>query len=210
MFREMNSLEQKTAILLVEAGESVRWEYSASFQGPQGPLLEFNTEKLDFQANPSSSLLKEISQWPDFVLHHNHLSGQSLSFSDWRGVSTHFNEIYAHCNDGTSYYGRVLDKRKVLSLINNKRDFIDVIAENILFRSTNDTQLAGFFRKEVICRALKIRGYVEYGYSWGRLSVSNQEILGMNIRGIQSIGQLGDRYDQMIQKAAYELSNDNW
>lgn len=210
MLRNMTDLEQITALLLVEAGECARWEYSASLHCPKGPLLEFSTEKLENQANPSSALLDSISNRPNFVLHHNHLSGESLSFADWRGASVYFNEIYAHCNDGTSYYGRVLNKKKVLSVIKNKKDFIEMNAENHLFNYTNNIQLDAFFRKEVICRALKIRGYVEYEYLWGAKRVNHQAILTMNIPGIQSIGQLGTTYEQCIQSAALDFSKDNW
>ncbi len=210
MLRQMTDLEQKTALLLIEAGESARWEYSASLHCPKGPLLEFSTEKLENQANPSSSLLDSISSYPEIVLHHNHLSGESLSFADWRGASQYFNEIYAHCNDGTSYYGRVLNKEKMLSVINNKITLIEVKAENHLFNYTNNTEFDAFFRKEVICRALKIRGYVEYGYSWGAKQIRHQAILKMNIFGIQSIGQLGAACEKWIQSAALDLSNDDW
>ncbi|MER3383433.1 hypothetical protein [Pectobacterium aroidearum] len=210
MLRKMTDLEQKTALLLVEAGECARWEYSASLHCPDGPLLEFRTEKQHNQANPSSELLDSISVHPNFVLHHNHLSGESLSFADWRGASNYFNEIYAHCNDGTSYYGKVLNQEEMLSLINDKKDLIEVMAENHLFKYTNDTKLDAFFRKEVICRALNIRGYVEYGYSWGERRINHQAILTMKIFGIQSIGQLGTACESWIQSAALDLSNDNW
>jgi len=207
MIRKMSPLEEKTAHLLVEAGENAHWEYSASLQCPQGPLLEFRTEKLDNQANPSTSVLDKMSQWPNFVLHHNHLSGQSLSFADWRGVSMFFNEIYAHCNDGTVYYGRVLDKVKVLHIIDNLKDDIEVKSENILFKYTNNNELASFFRKEVICRYLKIKGYVEYGYFWGNLSISHQKVLNLNIQNIVSIGGLGNAYEDLVQCAALNLSD---
>lgn len=207
MIRKMSDLEEKTAHLLVEAGENARWEYSASLQCPQGPLIEFRTEKLDNQANPSASVLDNMCEWPNFVLHHNHLSGQSLSFADWRGTSMFFNEIYAHCNDGTVYYGRVLNKDKVLYIIDNIKDQIEVGSENILFKYTNNNQLSSFFRKEVICRALKIKGYVEYGYIWGGLSINHQEILNLKLTNIGSIGGLGNNYENLLQCAALDLSN---
>lgn len=209
MLRSMTNLEQKTALLLVEAGESARWEYSASFQCSTGPLLEFSTERLDNQANPSPSILTEIQGCPNSVLHHNHLSGESLSFDDWRGASCYFNEIFAHCNDGTLYYGKVLDAEKVLSVVNNKI-FMETTAENCLFRFTNTPQLDAFFRKEVICRALKIRGYVEYEYSWGTGPISHQAILNIAMSGFQSIGELGAAFESLLQNAALELSKSNW
>lgn len=209
MFRSMTDLEQKTALLLVEAGESSRWEYSASLECSTGPLLEFSTERLDYKANPSPSILAEILQWPNFVLHHNHLSGESLSLDDWRGASCLFKEIYAHCNDGTSYYGKVLDAEKVLSVIDNKES-MEMNAENCLFNFTNNTKVDAFFRKEVICRALKIRGYVEYGNSWGTKRISHQAVLNINIWDVQSVGQLGIACESWVQAAAVELSNSNW
>lgn len=209
MLRSMTNLEQKTALLLVEAGESARWEYSASFQCPTGPLLEFSTERLDNQANPSPSILTEIQRWSEVVLHHNHLSGESLSFDDWRGASCYFHEIFAHCNDGTLYYGKVLDEEKVLSVVNNK-EFMETTAENCLFCYTGTPQLDAFFRKEVICRALKIRGYVEYGNLWGTELIHHQAILNLAISGFQSIGQLGTAYESVLQNAALELSQRNW
>jgi len=195
--------------LLVEAGESARWEYSASLECSTGPLLEFITERLDYKANPSLPLLQDAKKLPNYVLHHNHLSGESLSFGDWRGASCCFNEIYAHCNDGTSYYGKVLDKEKVLSAIEN-REFIESNAEDCLFYFTCNTLLGSFFRKEVICRALKIRTYVEYGSSWGKKHLSHQAILNINMAGVETIGQLGDICEQLIQSAALKLSNIEW
>jgi hypothetical protein len=155
-------------------------------------------------------VLAEIEHWPEVVLHHNHLSGESLSISDWRGTSTYFNEIYAHCNDTTSYYGKVLDKRKILSIVNNISLNLEIDAENILFNYVNNAVVAGFFRKDVICRAFKLRGYVEYGYSWGILSVNHINVLNMNLSGISSIGQLGRVFNPMIDMAAHTFSKQNW
>ncbi|PXW50605.1 hypothetical protein DFO55_12212 [Grimontella sp. AG753] len=205
MLRQLTNLERKTALLLVEAGEQARWEYSASLVCPQGPLLEFSTEMLDFQANPSSTLLHLISKWPDFVLHHNHLSGESLSSGDWRGASLYFKEIFAHCNDGTLYYGRVLNSEKDLPLLFSN---LEVKAENYLFEYTGNPGVDEFFRKEVINRAFRIKEYVEYEYSWGNLSTPHPNVVKMKLNGIQTIGGLGRVYDTIINNAANTLSKD--
>ncbi|MEB8255051.1 hypothetical protein NGI13_05640 [Enterobacter asburiae] len=203
----MTQLEEKTASLLVEAGEAVSWEYAASLAYPKGPLLEFITEMQDNKANPSATLLYLISKWPNIVLHHNHLSGESLSFGDWRGASLYFNEIFAHCNDGTAYYGKVLDKNEVPSLSTKN---LEVLAQNHLFDRTEDPDISYFFRKEVINRAFEIRGLVEYGCSWGTLAIPHPTIIGWSLNNITSIGQLGMAYDNFINLAASDLSNDNW
>lgn len=207
MLRTMTPLETKTVLLLIEAGEQSHWEYSASLETPDGPLLEFSTEMLENQANPSSMLLYCISKFPKFVLHHNHLSGESLSGSDWRGASLYFNEIFAHCNDGTSYYGNVINHKRNLAFLFQT---LEVNAQDLLFKHTDNPDIDGFFRKEVINRAFKIKGLVEYEYKWGTLSIPHQKIVNMNIPGIQSVGELGVMYDDAINKAAHNLSNMQW
>ncbi|MGA4651326.1 hypothetical protein [Enterobacter hormaechei] len=210
MFRQMTNLEIITAELLVKAGENTKWEYSAILQSSKGPLLEVSTEKLPQRATPSDSIMAEIMQWPEVVLHHNHLSGESLSLSDWRGTSVYFNEIYAHCNDMTSYYGKVLDKERILSLVNDTSLNLEIDAENTLFNYVKNAEVAGFFRKDVICRAFKLRGYVEYGYSWGILSADHMNVLNVNIDEISSVGKLGRIFDPMIDMAASEFTKKNW
>jgi hypothetical protein len=207
MLRAITELEEKTASLLVVAGESAAWEYSASLVCPEGPLLEFSTEMLDYQANPSSTLLYLIDNLPENVLHHNHLSGESLSSGDWRGASVYFNEIFAHCNDGTIYYGKVLNKEMDLPSLFRK---IETKAQDCLFKYTQSPDIDDFFRKEIINRAFKIKGYVEYEYSWGGKNTSHQKITALNLSKINSIGQLGAAYNGLIDNAATDLSKMQW
>lgn len=188
------------------------WEYSASLESPLGPLLEIRTEKMSGKANPSQLLINDSSSYPHYVLHHNHLSGESLGFADWCGASTHFNEIFAHCNDGTYYYGKVLQKDILLSKINSVKIHLESIAENCLNDRLLDvySQAISFFRKDVICRAFKLRGYVDYGYQWGCSTVKHTEVERMNINGIISVGKLGAILDTIINEAACELSKKPW
>jgi hypothetical protein len=212
MTRQLTVLEIKTAEIVVYAGESTLWEYSASLESPNGPLLEIRTEKLPERANPSQSLIDDSSSYPDYVLHHNHLSGESLSFADWYGASTHFNEIFAHCNDNTYYYGKVINKDALLSKLNYLSVDLETLAENSLNSHMPDMyiQAIGFFRKEVICRALKLRGYVDYEYKWGGLVTNHTEVERMKINSVISVGQLGRILDGIISKAADDLSKKSW
>ncbi|NRF74080.1 hypothetical protein QNM34_13755 [Rahnella bonaserana] len=212
MARQLTDLEIKIAEIVVNAGEDALWEYSASLKSPHGPLLEIRTEKMSGKANPSQLLIDDSSSYPDYVLHHNHLSGESLGFADWCGASTYFNEIFAHCNDGTYYYGKVLQKDTLLSKINSVKVHLESMAENCLNDHLLDmySQAISFLRKDVICRAFKIRGYVDYEYQWGYSAVKHTEVERMNINGIISVGQLGRVLDRVIIEAACELSEKSW
>lgn len=111
------------------------------------------------------------------VIHHNHLSQESLSAADWNAATLLIREIYAHCADGTIYYGSVIDANSVNRVINNYYDY-QCKAENKLFNILDSSfqmnlpaaQLAHFFRKEVINQAMRQRNFFTYDVQWGTIN----------------------------------------
>lgn len=169
--RTLTSFEFPIASSVERLGTANSWEFAAFLESPTGPLIEIKTMMLDDRCDPSSDVHNAATNGKLIVVHHNHLSQESLSFPDWCGLSKIFDETFAHCADGTVYWGRVRDKKTVLSIIQGTAQTVQMNAETELFKllngGPNAVDLASFFRKEVVNRAMLQRGIVEYEYSWG-------------------------------------------
>jgi hypothetical protein len=139
---------------------------SVPTESAAGPLLELVTDDLDDRADPRQATLDFIGQGGRPILHHNHLSQESLSFADWNGACDYFDEVFAHCADGTLYWGRVLDRPKVKALL-DRAVAIETDAMNDLFQillnagEAEASELSTFFRKEVANRAMALIDAVE-------------------------------------------------
>lgn len=169
--RALTHFETAIAQNLVDLGNLKNWEFAAFVESPNGPLIEFITRMTDDGADPSSDVRNKATAGVDLTVHHNHLSQESLSFADWYGLATFFDETFAHCADGTCYWGRVINKAKVLDLHTNRAIAIENDALNALFsiipNGPDAAALSDFFRKEVVNEAMKLRGFVEYEVDWG-------------------------------------------
>ncbi|HEY4343242.1 MAG TPA: hypothetical protein VGN05_02765 [Parvibaculum sp.] len=157
-------------------------------------------------ADPSEDV-KQKALCGAITVHHNHLSQESLSFPDWYGLATLFYESFAHCRDETSYWGRVLDKRKITEIRQNNHQALEMNATNLLFsiltnnNTPNPSDIATFFRKEVFNRAMRIQAIVEYEYKWGTPSHTNPVTCDNT-----SVAGLGTRLNNFIDQAATELA----
>ena len=212
--RALTYKEKVIANAVVELGVSQGWEFAAYLKAPDGDLIEFITRMEDDGADPSSDVKKLAKDVNTVVVHHNHLSQESLSVADWRGVNCIFNEIFAHSSDGTIYYGKVLNKSRLKEITEGEYNKIVNKGENNLFNLLNDDGLeleleiiSSFFRKEVVNRAMALKKIVEYEYSWGV-----GESLPYNKSGNKTIqkpgGNLGDCFNKYINDAAKTLSSD--
>jgi hypothetical protein len=174
--RQLQSIEQTVADAVVRLGTLQGWEFGAFLESPSGPCIEIRTTLNPRGADPSLDV-RQGKGSGQLVCHHNHLSHESLSSADWRGLAQIFNETWAHCADETRYYGRVLDAEKVERVLNEKYEAIEIRAENDLVqilatqRQSEALSIAAHFRKEVINRALHIRGMVEYSFEWGTANI---------------------------------------
>jgi hypothetical protein len=171
--RPLTSFEQLYADKVVQLGTDNNWEYAAYLAGCNGPLLELVTEELDNKAEPTPTVLDAIARGSHVVVHHNHLSQQSLSLADWNGAACLFSEIFAHCNDGTTYWGRAV-RREAIKGMFDKGQFHTMQVMDMLCGElrngvwhAHSTELGTFFVNEVINRAMALKKYVDYAYSWG-------------------------------------------
>lgn len=175
--RALTSFENIVADAVVELGNLKGWEFAAFLETSSGPLLEFITRMLPGGADPSNDIVNRTAPANRVVIHHNHLSQESLSFADWAGLTVFAEQTFAHCADNTRYWGKVINETAVNTVL-NKAQTVETNAENFLFNILinishlpRPAELASFFRKEVVNRAMKLRGYVEYEFFWGSLAV---------------------------------------
>lgn len=203
--RALTRLESDVAAAIVSFAKVREWEFSASLEAPQGPLIEIRTLMRPDGADPSDTVLARAKAGGQVVIHHNHLSQESLSDTDWRGLAELFTETFAHCADGTRYWGRVKDPQAVQTVL-TKSDLLEIEGGNLLFSSimnhSHSTDIASFFRKEILNRAMRLRGYVDYEYVWGALQVPPFGPYALP----WSAGDLGKNFDSYIDSAAAALA----
>ena len=170
--RELSSLEKEVAAAVVLLGQSHNWEFAAYIDVSSGSLIELITRMISVAADPSGDVHKRIQSGASVIVHHNHLSQESLSSADWKGLVSLFDETFAHCADGTTYWGRVRNDDAVDCVISNYLRH-EMNAQNYLSQSLREqncpysSELGCFFRKEVINQAMKTRCFVDYEVSWG-------------------------------------------
>jgi hypothetical protein len=208
--RPLSTFEAPFAASVIAKGTAGSVEYAAYLETPVGPLLELVTEGLDDRAGPTQITIAFTDAGGRAVLHHNHLSQESLSFADWNGASVMFDEVFAHCADGTVYWGRVIDAQKVADFV-NRAIAIETEAENCLFSillpldEPGPMERATFFRKEVANRAMALTGAVEYAYAWGTANVAPYHRVH-ELPGPGPAGQLGAELDARLDQAARALA----
>ncbi len=208
--RLLTPFERPYADQLVAEGTKNTYEYACFIETATGPVLELVTDGKDDQANPTQITQDFIDNGGRPILHHNHLSQESLSFADWRGASEKFDEVFAHCADGTVYWGRVLDQAKMADILSRAND-VEVEAMTGLFKllATADgrgaDELSSFFRKEVVNRAMVLAGVVDYAYAWSA-DASMPYRRATESAAIGPAGQLGKILNGFIDQAAEQLA----
>ncbi|WP_454748923.1 hypothetical protein [Ciceribacter selenitireducens] len=152
-------------------GTASSWEFAAFLKTPTGPLIEVRTLMRDDACDPSQDVHASAARGNPIVVHHNHLTQQSLSFPDWDGLCSIFSETFAHCADGTVYWGKVVSHADVLR-VRAKAQNVELDATNALAKELgyqpDSAIVAEFFRKEVVNRAMLLCGFVEYEHAWGK------------------------------------------
>jgi hypothetical protein len=205
----LSAFEQPIAVDIVELGTLKTWEFAAFLETQVGPLIEFITRMTDDGADPSSDVLSAMKRTGKVVVHHNHLSQESLSFADWTGLTVIAAETFAHCADGTIYWGRVLDIASVGRIL-DRAIAIETEGENSLFELLGDhpaaISLSAFFRKEVVNRAMRLKGFVEYEVEWGTQAATPNVRPG-SISPPGSAGNMGRTFHSYIDAAASNLAN---
>ncbi|GBR19619.1 hypothetical protein [Asaia spathodeae] len=210
--RALTPFEITVADAVVELGNLKGWEFAAFLEAPSGPLLEFITRMLPGGADPSNDILSRTAPENRVVIHHNHLSQESLSFPDWTGLTVFAEQTFAHCADDTCYWGKVINETEVNNVL-SKAQTVEISAETFLFDILNNidfsplsAELAGFFRKEVVNRAMKLRGYVEYEFFWGSRAVNPPPSSGRPAQ-TWSAGTSGSCICTRIDEAATQLAS---
>lgn len=209
--RALTTFEEPIAKDVVQLGNIKFWEFAAFLETPSGKLLEFSTRRNSYGADPSMDIISRTAPADRVVIHHNHLSQESLSFADWHGLTVFAKETFAHCADGTVYWGKVADEAAVTAKINNQGT-AEAQATNLLFQILQaqvggpaDAAIASFFRKEVINRAMKIRTWVEYEFAWGTYPAPPPSSSG---NGTQTwfAGEIGKAICSLMDQAAAHLA----
>lgn len=203
--RVLTSFEQNVSASIVALANVRQWEFAAFLDGSSGTLIEIRTRMDPQGADPSSDVIDLARSGKPIVVHHNHLSQESLSEADWNGLVDLFDETFAHCADGTMYWGRVLRDDAVRAMFSNGSP--ETMGMNFLFNLIQSypesSVIALFFRKEVVNRAMRLRGFVEYEYMWGSgvaIPMNPQQL------HLQPAGQWGKSFDQYIDQAAGSLA----
>lgn len=206
--RKLTPFEAPIAKAVVDLGAVRHWEFSAFLESDKGPLIELRTLCKYDGCDPSEDVHRQAKNGKLIVVHHNHLSQESLSSPDWMGLANLFHETWAHCADGTVYWGRVTKHCEVKRIIGSAIDetAIETMICNILCPKYNQqgVHLAGFFRKEIINRAMKICGFVEYEYEWG-LGGNILQFLQTSTIG-HCAGYWGRKLEPEINQAAKQLA----
>ena len=172
----MTPIEQRAADAVLKLGSQERWEFAAFLAAPTGPLIEIRTVMRSDGVDPSLDVLQKAGNG-QLVCHHNHVSQESLSSADWRGLVRIFNETWAYCEDGTRYYGRVLDINGVERVLRRNYLGLAARAETHLTNLLNAQghleayTLGPFFGKEMLNRAMLLRDLVEYKFDWGTTAI---------------------------------------
>lgn len=173
--RLLTQFETVVAQQILSSSSVHRYEFAAFLESPDGPMIGgLQTDMQIDGVQPSEEVITRANQGIAIIIHHNHLSQESLSNADWNGLITYFHETFAHSEDGTTYWGRVLDKKSVLKVLeaydghemNATTLLCNTMFQHGIYRDTL-TNEATFFRKEIINRAMQFRGFVEYDVSWG-------------------------------------------
>jgi hypothetical protein len=203
--RPLTKLEKQVAEALVSLAEVRSWEFAAFLETADGPLIEIRTLMRRDGADPSEDVHSRADQGAQIVVHHNHLTQESLSDADWKGLTELFSETFAHCSDGTMYWGRAKDKdavRKVMETPSLENDATNLLCQMI--RSDPDSSTVGaFFRKEILNRAMRVRGIVDYEYAWGS---TNALPVGSPWSIVTPANEWGKRFDRYINEAAKSLA----
>lgn len=210
--RSLTQFEIPVVQQIIQSGSDKNWEYAAFLESANGPVI--GGHQTDMRADgvsPSAAVILRAQQGVPIIIHHNHLSQESLSNSDWLGLNVFFSETFAHCEDGTTYWGRVLDKNSVAQVLSDYEShectalnlLCTVMMQQNIFRHTL-TNEATFFRKEVVNRAMRICGFVEYEFSWGSLPHSSSATNGQWIQ--YPVGLIGPDMDSFIDSAAAQLA----
>ncbi|NUB13145.1 hypothetical protein GAY28_10705 [Azospirillum brasilense] len=172
--RTLSQFEKDIARSLVELGKMKQWEFSAALRSDRS-LIEIRCLANPEGADPSLDVRNHAAAGNPVTIHHNHLSGESLSWPDWNGLcSLSLHETFAHTMDGTIYWGQALNSAEVLRVYPN-RDTLDNQVETDVFNTLCSMQvdpdfaqqLAAAMRKHIVNLALKEKGWVRYEVFWG-------------------------------------------
>ena len=207
--RALTAIEKIYAKVVVDLGLSTQWEFAAFLHSSIGPLIELRSLGQDDGADPSQDVLRFAGNGK-LVVHHNHLSQESLSLADWLGLARIFDQTWAHCADGSVYYGRVLDPCRVERILRSTsgpeaRASAELCKILISAGHPNAVDLADMFRKETLNRAMLSLGIVDYGYLWGSASVVPYVRVGGHAP-LGPVGSLGPPISTEIDQAATNLA----
>ena len=109
--RTLTPQERQAITALHAIGPLSGWEWIAAFDTNAIDLITFCTDRHPRGVGADPHLLAHWAAGGRCIVHHNHLSGESLSNKDWDAlVSQPADEVFAHTDDRSIFQGIVVDR----------------------------------------------------------------------------------------------------
>ncbi|QNM83320.1 hypothetical protein H8M03_02950 [Sphingomonas sabuli] len=191
--RTLTPQEYQAITALHAIGPLSGWEWMAAFDTNAIDLITFCTDRHPCGVGADAALLAHWAAGGRCIVHHNHLSGESLSNKDWGAlVSQPADEIFAHTDDGSIFQGLIVDRPGMAAALGKWRDATN--AADAAFMAAmpplpNLLNLTNQLSKHLLGSALARRGLATYAYelgpSWSALVAAYP---GAIARGVSAAG----------------------
>lgn len=169
--RSLSRAEQSSADALRTLGLISSWEWMAAFDLDQTRLITFRTDRHPRGTGWDQHLQDHWTAGGRCIVHHNHPSGESLSDRDWLALANHpVTEIFAHTEDGSIFYGRLLDTASAPTALANWQaatNAADTALMSELAGTPNLLELTEQLSKHLVGEALSSKGIVLYAHEFG-------------------------------------------
>lgn len=169
--RTLTTEEQQAIVALHAIGPISRWEWMAAFDANAIDLITFCTDRHPRGVGADASLRAHWTAGGRCIVHHNHLSRESLSNKDWDAlVSQPADEIFAHTDDGSIFQGQPVDRPELAAALANWE--AATYAADAAFMAAmpplpNLIDLTEQLSKHLLGCALERRGLAVYTYEMG-------------------------------------------
>jgi hypothetical protein len=169
--RSLSHAEQRSAVALNCLGLISGWEWLAAFDSNRTELLTFRTDRDPRRTNWDQELLDHWAAGGRCIVHHNHPSGESLSDADWLALVRYpLDEIFAHAEDGSIFYGRLLDAAAAPAALANwvaATNAADAAFMAALTGVPDVLTITEQLSKHLVGEALSTRGVALYAHELG-------------------------------------------
>jgi hypothetical protein len=158
-------------------GMMTRWEWMAAIDTAAPGVITLRTDRRDDWTDPDDAMRAHWANEGSLIIHHNHPSNESLSCADWT-VLLNFPvpEIFAHGTDGSTFYGKLLDRDGAALALANYEPAADAAEAVIIMAAPPPAEallgLVNLLRKHLVAQGLASKGYVDYQFAAGPIWAS--------------------------------------